>query len=139
MANSLGQGYPVATGKSDETLDPMQPMQRRTQIASRTALLAPATQSLRAQPDLPNRPLHYIVSVVGGGGCNSVARAVAEHCSRRLGQYIAVDDLGGGVIACLTAARAVPNAKERNFDAWAVVADTLRQPTLDSRNDAAPV
>ncbi len=86
-------------------------MKRRTLLAAAPAWPLLGTPPATAQSGYPNRPLRYIVPVVAGGGSDMVARTLVERWGRALGQPFVVDNIGGGggVIACTTAAKAVPD------------------------------
>jgi len=59
----------------------------------------------------PVRPIRFIVSVLPGGGGDTIARAAAQMLTDRWGQQVVVDNRpgGGGVIATELVARAPPD------------------------------
>ena len=59
----------------------------------------------------PNRPIRIIVAVAPGAGGDTIARAVGQMLSERLGQNAVVDNRsgGGGVIATELVARSAPD------------------------------
>jgi tripartite-type tricarboxylate transporter receptor subunit TctC len=61
--------------------------------------------------DYPTRPITLVVPYAAGGGNDAMARIVADHMSRRLGQQIVVENRGGagGTIATRAVARAAPD------------------------------
>src|SRR5258708_4662250 len=66
----------------------------------------------RAQSDgWPNRPLRFVVPLAAGGGLDFVARLVAEHVSRSLGQQIFIENRtgAGGTIGIDAAIKATPD------------------------------
>lgn len=64
-----------------------------------------------AQGQYPDRPITMIVPLAAGGGTDGVARILAEHIGRGLGQPVVIDNRGGanGVIGAQAAARARPD------------------------------
>lgn len=81
-------------------------MKRRNLLQAASA--AVALPQLALAQSFPNRPVRYIVPVAAGGGSDMIARVVTERWGRALGQNFVVDNQsgGGGVVACLAAARA---------------------------------
>src|SRR5947208_189985 len=66
----------------------------------------------RAQSDgWPNRPVRFVVPLAAGGGLDFVARLVAEHVSRSLGQQIFIENKtgAGGTIVIDTAIKSAPD------------------------------
>src|SRR5207302_3999709 len=66
----------------------------------------------RAQSDAwPNRPVRFVVPLAAGGGLDFVARLVAEHVSRSLGQQIFIENKtgAGGTIGIDTAIKSTPD------------------------------
>jgi len=63
-----------------------------------------------AQP-YPARPVTVVVPFAAGGGTDTVARILAEHMSRKLGQSIIVENASGagGTIGTLRIARSAPD------------------------------
>jgi tripartite-type tricarboxylate transporter receptor subunit TctC len=61
--------------------------------------------------DYPTRPITLVVPYAAGGGNDAMARIVADHMSRRLGQQIVVENRGGagGTVATRAVARAAPD------------------------------
>ena len=60
----------------------------------------------RAQSDgWPNRPVRFIVPLAAGGGLDFIARLIAEHVSRSIGQQIYIENKtgAGGTIGIDTA------------------------------------
>ncbi len=59
----------------------------------------------------PNRPVRFIVAHAAGGLVDTIARAVAQHFSERLGQPVVVDNRPGAseVIAAEAAAKSSPD------------------------------
>jgi len=66
---------------------------------------------VRAQEAYPSRPITMIVPFAAGGTSDVIARIVAEEMSRRLGQRIVHENVGGagGTVALARAARAAPD------------------------------
>ena len=66
---------------------------------------------VRAQDTYPSRPITMIVPFAAGGTSDVIARIVAEEMSRRLGQRIVHENVGGagGTVALARAARAAPD------------------------------
>ncbi|HEX7441151.1 MAG TPA: tripartite tricarboxylate transporter substrate binding protein [Caldimonas sp.] len=83
-------------------------MNRRELLQASAALVLPAAASAQTYP---TRPIRYIVPVAAGGGNDMIARVVTERWGRVLGQQFIVENQGGGggVIACMTTARAAPD------------------------------
>ncbi|WP_291297781.1 tripartite tricarboxylate transporter substrate binding protein [Elioraea sp.] len=84
-------------------------MDRRTFIGATAALTLPCAASAQAQ--FPTRPLRMIVPFAPGGSSDVMARLVADHMGRTLGQTVAVDNRGGagGNIGAEAVARAAPD------------------------------
>ena len=85
-------------------------MKRRTLLQAAPALIY-VTSLVQAQASYPSKPIRYIVPVSAGGGSDMVGRTVTERWGNQLKQSFVVDNQGGGggVIACQSTARAVPD------------------------------
>jgi tripartite-type tricarboxylate transporter receptor subunit TctC len=59
----------------------------------------------------PNKPITVIVPFAAGGPTDVVSRLVCEHMSRKLGQSIIIENIGGagGTLGMTRAAQAQPN------------------------------
>lgn len=81
-------------------------MQRRTLLGAAAAIALPGAAS--AQGQFPTRPLRMIVPFAPGGSSDVMARLVADHMGRTLGQAVAVENRGGagGNIGAEAVARA---------------------------------
>ena len=79
-------------------------------LAALAAMLAFAAQNASAQK-YPERPITMIVPFSAGGPTDSVARIVAEHMSKTLGQQIVIENVtgAGGTTGTARAARASPD------------------------------
>jgi tripartite-type tricarboxylate transporter receptor subunit TctC len=84
-------------------------MDRRTFVSSSLAFSLAANKAL-AQ-GYPNRPVTMIVPFAAGGNTDVVARIVAEHMSRTLGQQIVIENMAGagGTTGSARAAKAAPD------------------------------
>ncbi|MES2976198.1 MAG: tripartite tricarboxylate transporter substrate binding protein [Pseudomonadota bacterium] len=80
-------------------------MKRRHLLQASAVLAVPG---LALAQSFPAKPIRYIVPVAAGGGSDMVARVVTERWGKLLGQSFVVDNQsgGGGVVACMTTARA---------------------------------
>ena len=74
------------------------------------AALLPS-DAVRTQESYPNRPVRVVVPYPAGGGTDTLARLVADQLSRRWGQPIIVENVGGaaGNIGAAEVARAKPD------------------------------
>jgi tripartite-type tricarboxylate transporter receptor subunit TctC len=105
--------------------------------------LVVAIAGARAQ-DYPNRAITLVVPYAAGGGNDVMARIVAEHMSRTLGQQIVIENRGGagGTIATRAVAKAAPDGYTLVIGGTGTLAIN---PTLyanagyDPRKDFAPV
>ena len=79
-------------------------------LAAVAAMLAFAAQNASAQK-YPERPVTMIVPFSAGGPTDSVARIVAEHMSKSLGQQIVIENVtgAGGTTGTARAAQASPD------------------------------
>jgi len=75
------------------------------------ALLAACACTALAEPAYPDRPITLVVGFPPGGGADAVARVVALHMSRSLGQPIVIENKPGAgtTIASNQVARAKPD------------------------------
>ena len=107
------------------------------------ALVVSASPPLLAQ-DYPNRPITLVVPYAAGGGNDVMARIVAEHMSRTLGQQLVIENRGGagGTIATRGVARSAPDGYTLGVGGTGTLAvnPTLyANPGYDPRKDFAPV
>ncbi|MCK9509666.1 MAG: tripartite tricarboxylate transporter substrate binding protein [Pigmentiphaga sp.] len=79
-------------------------------LAAAAACIAMATPAL-VQAAYPDRPVRLIVPYPPGASTDTIARLVAEHMSKTLGQPIVVENRGGasGTIGSTTVAHAAPD------------------------------
>jgi tripartite-type tricarboxylate transporter receptor subunit TctC len=79
-------------------------------LAALAAMLAFAAQPASAQK-YPERPITMVVPFAAGGPTDSVARIVAEHMSKTLGQQIVIENVtgAGGTTGTARAAQATPD------------------------------
>jgi tripartite-type tricarboxylate transporter receptor subunit TctC len=75
------------------------------------AIAAAAALPAAAQADYPNRPITLVVGYPPGGSVDLVARTIGPELSRRLGQPVVVENVGGagGTIGAQKVARATPD------------------------------
>jgi tripartite-type tricarboxylate transporter receptor subunit TctC len=100
--------------------------------------------SLAQAQDYPNRTITLVVPYSAGGGNDAMARIVAEHMSRTLGQQIVIENRGGagGTIATRAVAKSAPDGYTLVVGGTGTLAVN---PTLyanagyDPRKDFAPV
>jgi tripartite-type tricarboxylate transporter receptor subunit TctC len=112
---------------------------RRQSLALGSALLA-APSLVLAQS---NRPVSLIVSYPAGGGADLMARLIAPHLSRHLGQNVVVDNKPGasGQIAAAQVAKAAPDGNTLLLDASSFAVNPSLFPKLpyDSDKDFTPL
>jgi hypothetical protein len=74
-------------------------------------ILALSTVGVSAQAQYPNKQIIVIVPFAAGGPTDVVARLVADHMSRTLGQQLVIENVGGGggTIGMTRAAQAEPD------------------------------
>ena len=82
---------------------------RRTALKAAAATLA--TTSLPALAEWPDKPIKIIVTFAAGGASDIVARVMAEHLAKKLGQPVVVDNRpgAGGSVGGLAVAQATPD------------------------------
>src|SRR4051812_23011073 len=82
----------------------------RASVAACVALLAIAAAPAQAQ-SYPTRPITVVVPFPAGGPSDVVARIVAEHMGRLLGQTMVIENVGGagGTIGSARVATAAPD------------------------------
>ncbi|MBX9699066.1 MAG: tripartite tricarboxylate transporter substrate binding protein, partial [Acetobacteraceae bacterium] len=80
-------------------------------LAAMLALLLGPPLPARAQTDFPSRPVTMIVVFAPGGATDVLARIVADHMQRTLGQRVMVENLSGagGTIGGARGAQAAPD------------------------------
>lgn len=72
------------------------PPTRRTVLGAGTAfVIAAAAGASVAQPAFPTRPIRLVVSFAPGGSSDALARIVAAHLGRRIGQPVVVENRPG--------------------------------------------
>lgn len=112
--------------------------------------LTAAVVATSAFPDIargqayPSRPVTFVVPFAAGGGSDIVARTVADHMSKTLGQQIVVENRGGGggVIAMRQVARSAPDGYTLglgNPGTLAVAPSLYPDLGYDPRRDFAPI
>lgn len=92
--------------------------------------------------DWPARPVRMIVSVAPGAGADTIARAVAQMLSERIGQNTIVDNRpgGGGVLASELVAKAPPDGYTIMSQGDAVLLQgILRRVRFDVRKTFEPI
>ena len=89
-------------------------MTRSRGLVFLVAALALATPLAHAQ-DYPTRSITLVVPYAAGGGNDAMARIVADHMGKTLGQQIVIENRGGagGTIATRAVAKAAQRRKVR--------------------------
>ncbi len=118
-------------------------MMRSGMLAFAFVAVLLAASPARAQ-DYPTRSITLVVPYAAGGGNDAMARIVADHMAKTLGQQIVIENRGGagGTIANRAAAKAAPDGYTLVLGGTGTLAIN---PTLyasvgyDPRKDFAPV
>ena len=97
-----------------------------------------------ARAAFPERPLTLIVPFAPGGSSDNVARTIAPHLSRRLGQPLVIENVGGagGVIGTQKAVRSAPDGYSLLLGSGSeILINKLINPATpyDGTRDLAPV
>ncbi len=84
---------------------------KRRSLLQATAALGLIPLGAQAQTAYPSKPIRYIVPVSAGGGSDMLGRTLTDRWGVLLKQTFVVDNQagGGGVIACQSTVRAVPD------------------------------
>jgi len=92
---------------------------RFLQLAAAAAAL-PAVPRIARGQDYPSRPITAIVAFAAGGSGDTIARILAEHMRKTLGQTIVIENVGGaaGTIGVGRVARAAPDGYTISFGNW---------------------
>lgn len=116
-----------------------------TRRAVLTAAAAAAfTSPLARAQDYPSKPLRFVMPFAVGGGSDIVARVIAEHLGRKLGQSIVVDNVtgAGGTIGARAVATAPADGYTLLFTPQSpiTIAGLLEQkPSYDPDRDLVPL
>jgi tripartite-type tricarboxylate transporter receptor subunit TctC len=117
-------------------------MMKRRHLLQATAA-GIALPRLALAQGFPTKPIRYIVPVSAGGGSDMIARVVTERWGKLLGQNFAVDNQsgGGGVVACQTTARAVPDGYTllQGYVATHGTTPATRRVSYDAVKDFTPI
>jgi tripartite-type tricarboxylate transporter receptor subunit TctC len=108
------------------------------------ALLAALLPALAFAQAWPSKPIKLVLGYPPGGGTNTVARLLADHMSKSLGQQVVVENRpgAGGRIATLSVARSDPDGYTLMFasDAELTIAQvTVKAMPYDPLKDLAPI
>ena len=119
-------------------------MKRRDLLKAVSAASAGiAAPGLSLAQSWPSKTIRYIVPVAAGGGNDMIARMVTERWGRALGQSFVVDNQsgGGGVVACLTTARAAHDGYTlmQGYVATHGTTPATRRVTYDAIKDFTPI
>src|SRR5215212_963957 len=94
---------------------------RRTflHLAAGTVALPAVSRIAQAQA-YPTRPITAVVAFAAGGSGDTIARILAEHVRKTLGQTIVIENVGGaaGTIGVGRVARAAPDGYTISFGNW---------------------
>jgi tripartite-type tricarboxylate transporter receptor subunit TctC len=98
-----------------------------TQLAVLCAALALPSASALAQAAYPNRPVRIIVPSAPGGGTDIIARELAAHFTKTMGQSFVIENKAGAgnMIGIEAAARAVPDGYTLLFVPSPLVLNTV--------------
>lgn len=120
-------------------------MKRRQLLlqAASAAIALPGLGSTALAQAYPNKPIRYLVPVAAGGGSDMIARVVTERWGKQLGQAFVVDNQsgGGGVVACMSTARAAPDGYTlmQSYVATHGTTPATRKVGYDAVKDFTPV
>lgn len=91
---------------------------RKTIVAAGFSFLLVATSGAQAQGNYPRKPIALIVTFAAGGGTDVVARVVAKHLSKELGQPVNVVNKPGGnsIPGALSVMTSAPDGYTLLFD-----------------------
>lgn len=91
---------------------------RKTIILAGFSFLLVATSNAQAQGNYPRKPVALIVTFAAGGGTDVVARVVAKHLSKELGEPVNVVNKPGGnsIPGALSVMTAAPDGYTLLFD-----------------------
>jgi tripartite-type tricarboxylate transporter receptor subunit TctC len=119
----------------------MKPMQALSIIAVGFALACGVAAA--AADDYPTRPITMVVPFAAGGPTDVVARLMAEHMGRTLGQNVIVEDVTGaaGTIGVGKVARATPDGYTISIGHWSthVANGAIYALPYDLVTDFAPI
>lgn len=92
-------------------MNPMTPSTRWLRALGLCTALALPMAGAWAQPAFPAKPVRIVVQFAAGGGSDTLARAIADGLSKRLGQPVIVDNKAGagGIIGADYVAKAAPD------------------------------
>ena len=95
------------------------PRRRFLHLAAGAAALPAVSRIARAQ-GYPSRPITAIVAFAAGGSGDTIARILAEHMRKTLGQTIVIENVGGaaGSIGVGRVARAAADGYTISFGNW---------------------
>src|SRR6188508_231312 len=95
------------------------PRRQFLHLAAGAAAL-PALLQIASAETYPTRPITMTVPYPAGGASTTLARILAEHMSRSLGQPVIVENVSGagGSIGVTRVARAAPDGYSISFGQW---------------------
>lgn len=114
----------------------------QTSLASAGALTL--GHSAWANDKYPNKPIRFVMPFAAGGGSDVIARVMAEHLGKKLGQTIVVENItgAGGTIGAKTVVSAQPDGYTLLFTPQSpiTIAGLLEQkPSYDPDRDLLPL
>jgi tripartite-type tricarboxylate transporter receptor subunit TctC len=120
----------------------MRPMHRF--MVSMAGLTLAATLAVAQAQDYPSRSITLVVPYSAGGGNDAMARIVADHMGKTLGQQIVIENRGGagGTIATRAVAKAAPDGYTLvigGTGTFAINPTLYANAGYDPRKDFAPV
>jgi len=118
-------------------------MRRRGSMALLVAGLTGAT-TLAAAQTYPSRPVMIVVPFAAGGGNDIMARLLAQHMSRALGQQFVIDNRAGaaGTLGARAVAKSTPDGYTLmvgHSGVFGVAPSLYGNPGYDPRKDFAPI